>query len=120
MLGGRQFQESLQLWVFDPRIRHQVSGIQLSAISSQRSALSDQLSAISSQRSALSDQLSAISSQRSALSDQLSAISLAESCQLIAESFQHRAAYLARGFGRIWNFRTFGSEPLPPSMCHEA
>ncbi|PYR31366.1 MAG: hypothetical protein DMF90_25720 [Acidobacteria bacterium] len=36
---------------------------------------SDQLSAISSQRSALSEQLSAISPRRSALGEQLSAIS---------------------------------------------
>jgi hypothetical protein len=31
-----------------------------------------------------------------------------------------RPLYLANGFGRIWNFTAFGSEPLPPSMCHDA
>ena len=25
--------------------------------------------------------------------------------------------YFARGFGRIWNFTTFGLVPLPPSWC---
>ena len=29
-----------------------------------------------------------------------------------------RAAYFARGFGRTWNFTTFGRAPLPPSWCH--
>jgi hypothetical protein len=28
--------------------------------------------------------------------------------------------YFASGFGRIWNFTTFGSVPFPPSMCHDA
>jgi hypothetical protein len=26
-------------------------------------------------------------------------------------------SYFAMGFGRIWNFTTFGLEPLPPSWC---
>lgn len=29
-----------------------------------------------------------------------------------------RAPYFARGFGRTWNFTTFGLVPLPPSWCH--
>jgi len=28
-----------------------------------------------------------------------------------------RSPYFARGFGRIWNFTTFGRVPLPPSWC---
>src|SRR5262245_14406280 len=27
------------------------------------------------------------------------------------------ALYLASGFGRTWNFTTFGLAPLPPSWC---
>src|ERR1051326_1966549 len=26
-------------------------------------------------------------------------------------------SYFARGFGRVWNFTIFWSEPLPPSWC---
>jgi hypothetical protein len=26
-------------------------------------------------------------------------------------------SYFARGFGRTWNFTTFGLVPLPPSWC---
>ena len=29
-------------------------------------------------------------------------------------------AYLAKGFGRIWNFTALGKVPFPPSICHEA